>query len=138
MLAVGVLMRADLIIYFALNRVRSYSGTSVGLRRSSSRRLSSPWCQAVFQAACRARRAGARVSRSEAGGSTQRYGLTAWWLAAWNGRLYLGDKSQCFSSAKEETLPGVNMGGEFHLRMTGRGRENGARVPSLLDLSDLM
>lgn len=56
---------------------------------SSSRRLSIPECQAAFQATCRAKRADARVSRSEEGGRTQRNGLTAWWVAALNGRWNL-------------------------------------------------
>lgn len=59
---------------------------------SSSRRPSIPECHAMFQATCRAWRVEAEVSRSEEGARMQQYGLTAWWLAARNGMLYLGEQ----------------------------------------------
>lgn len=79
----------------------TYSTASLAAPRSFSRRLSIPECHAVFQATCRAWRAGLRVCRSEQGAKTQQYGLTAWWVAACNGRLNLKETLDYKSRGKE-------------------------------------
>lgn len=110
----------------------SYSVTSVAGPHNTSRSLSIPECHEMFQANCRAWRAGSKDRTSDEGGRMQQKGLTAWWVAGWNGMLYLGEGEKCHHG--DENFDKCNVFTDCvanHLCVSDKGREKGVRATSV-------